>query len=87
MQQGPCRGKKKKKGIFSYLIVIFEEMADFPVKIILIDCLLFKDMLVLSSDALFILKLLATIKENLRDSFSWEISFNRYLFSIYVEKL
>lgn len=58
MQQGPCREKR----VFCYLIVIFEEVADFPVKIILIDCLLFKDMLVLSSGALFMLKLLATLK-------------------------
>lgn len=58
MQQGPCR----EKSVFCYLIVIFEEVADFPVKIILIDCLLFKDMLVLSSSALFMLKLLATLK-------------------------
>lgn len=31
-------------------------------KIILIDCLLFKDVLILSSGALFMLKLLATLK-------------------------
>lgn len=59
MQQGPSR---EKKSIFCYLIVIFEEVADFPMKIILIDCLLFKDVLILSSGALFMLKLLATLK-------------------------
>lgn len=58
MQQGPSR----EKSIFCYLIVIFEEVADFPMKIILIDCLLFKDVLILSSGALFMLKLLATLK-------------------------
>lgn len=58
MQQGP----PGEKSVFCYLIVIFEEVADFPVQIILIDCLLFKDMLVLSSGALFMLKLLATLK-------------------------
>lgn len=50
------------QSLFCYLIVILEEVADFPVKIILIDCLLFKGMLVLSSGAFFMLKLLAILK-------------------------
>lgn len=36
----------------------------------IIDCLLFKDVLILSSGALFMLKLLATLKEYLHESLS-----------------
>lgn len=56
------QGSSTEKSLFCYLTVIFEEVADIPVKIILIACLLFKDMLVLSSGAFLMLKLLAIFK-------------------------
>lgn len=51
-----------EKSLFCYLTVISEEVADIPVKIVLIDCLLFKNTLALSSGSFFMLKLLAIFK-------------------------